>query len=439
MEVNAQKGKVDQPKPYSSGSEVIMEEWIAVLRAADAAARWHVHQRRKGAAQEPYINHLLEVASLAADATHGRDPELVIAALLHDAIEDQEVPSELIAREFGTRVAALVAEVTDDKSLDKVERKRLQVEHAPNKSDAAKIIKLADKTSNVRAIGFAPSPDWSVKRRLEYIDWAKRSFKVFGASARGSRNSSIAPSRKPSGPWPSRNRGPEDARGGMSPHLILHIPHSSRLIPPEERVQLAPDDRTLALELLRMTDAFTDDLFAPTEFEAARVVFPVSRLVCDVERFPEDADEPMALRGMGAIYVRTTDGRPLREHLTPAERARLIETWYRPHHQRLTQSVEQAIADGKTCVIVDCHSFSSRPLPHEPDQDPVRPDICIGTDDWHTPVQLRDALVAAASAGGFSVLVDPTIRRRSGPCNTLPAGAEGPGHHDRDQSTALYG
>jgi len=90
------------------------------------------------------------------------------------AIEDQEVPSELIAREFGTRVAALVEEVTDDKSLDKPERKRLQVEHASKKSDAAKIIELADKTSNVRAIAFAPSPEWSVKRRLEYIDWAKR-------------------------------------------------------------------------------------------------------------------------------------------------------------------------------------------------------------------------------------------------------------------------
>jgi (p)ppGpp synthase/HD superfamily hydrolase len=145
-----------------------------VLRAADAAARWHIHQRRKGTAQEPYINHLLEVASLVADATHGRDPELVIAALLHDAIEDQEVPSELIAREFGDRVAAIIAEVTDDKSLDKPERKRLQIERASKKTDTAKLVKLADKTSNVRAIAFAPSPDWSVKRRLEYIDWAKQ-------------------------------------------------------------------------------------------------------------------------------------------------------------------------------------------------------------------------------------------------------------------------
>jgi guanosine-3',5'-bis(diphosphate) 3'-pyrophosphohydrolase len=150
-----------------------MKEWIAVLKAADAAARWHVHQRRKGAAEEPYINHLLEVASLVAEATHAKDPNLVIAALLHDAIEDQEVPREMIADSFGEDVADLVEEVTDDKTLDKHARKRAQVTYAPKKSDRAKLIKLADKTSNVRAITASPPPDWSVKRRLEYIAWAR--------------------------------------------------------------------------------------------------------------------------------------------------------------------------------------------------------------------------------------------------------------------------
>jgi (p)ppGpp synthase/HD superfamily hydrolase len=143
-----------------------MKEWVTVLRAADAAARWHVHQRRKGSAQEPYINHLLEVASLVAEATHGKDPDLVIAALLHDAIEDQEVPYELIAREFGKRVADVVKQVTDDKTLPKDVRKEKQIEAARGKSDDAKIIKLADKTSNMRAITFSPAPSWSVKRRL---------------------------------------------------------------------------------------------------------------------------------------------------------------------------------------------------------------------------------------------------------------------------------
>jgi guanosine-3',5'-bis(diphosphate) 3'-pyrophosphohydrolase len=144
-----------------------------VGRAADAAARWHVHQRRKGAAEEPYINHLLEVATLVAEATQSRNPKVIIAALLHDAIEDQEVPRDFIAQEFGDDVAALVEEVSDDKSLEKHQRKRIQVETAHKKSDDAKRIKLADKTSNLRAITFSPPPDWSVKKRLEYIRWSK--------------------------------------------------------------------------------------------------------------------------------------------------------------------------------------------------------------------------------------------------------------------------
>src|SRR3954451_3575402 len=149
-----------------------MKEWVSVLTAADAAARWHVHQRRKGSAQEPYINHLLEVAKLVAQATEGADPQLVIAALLHDAVEDQGVKPETIARDFGRHVADIVMEVTDDKSLPKAERKRKQVETAPKKSREAKLIKLADKTSNLRAVATSPAPDWSVERRREYVEWA---------------------------------------------------------------------------------------------------------------------------------------------------------------------------------------------------------------------------------------------------------------------------
>jgi len=151
-----------------------MKELVLVLLAADAAARWHVNQRRKGAAQEPYINHLLEVASLVTEATSGADPNVVIAALLHDAIEDQGVTAATIASQFGKLAADIVMEVTDDKALPKAERKRLQVEHAPHKSREAKLIKLADKISNVLAVANSPAPDWSVERRLEYVEWAKQ-------------------------------------------------------------------------------------------------------------------------------------------------------------------------------------------------------------------------------------------------------------------------
>ena len=93
-----------------------MKAWVTVLKAADTAAHWHAHQRRKGKHEEPYINHLLEVAMLVAEATEGKRPDLVIAALLHDAIEDQEVPRGMIAASFGEDVASLVEELTDDKT-----------------------------------------------------------------------------------------------------------------------------------------------------------------------------------------------------------------------------------------------------------------------------------------------------------------------------------
>jgi GTP diphosphokinase / guanosine-3',5'-bis(diphosphate) 3'-diphosphatase len=149
------------------------KEWLQVLKAADAAAKWHVHQRRKGPAEEPYINHLLEVAMLVAEATVGKDTNLVIAALLHDAIEDCEVPRELIAETFGDDVASIIEEVTDDKSLPKQVRKDEQVKTASKKSLRAKLLKLADKTSNLRAVATSPPADWSVKRRQAYVDWSR--------------------------------------------------------------------------------------------------------------------------------------------------------------------------------------------------------------------------------------------------------------------------
>jgi GTP diphosphokinase / guanosine-3',5'-bis(diphosphate) 3'-diphosphatase len=150
------------------------EKWIMVLKAADAAARAHVNQRRKDAAKEPYINHLLEVATLVAAATEGKDPDLVVAALLHDAIEDCKVPHELIATTFGKDVADLVAEVTDDKTLPKAERKRLQEETAQEKSHRAKVLKLADKISNLRSLVSSPAQDWSVERKREYVNFCCR-------------------------------------------------------------------------------------------------------------------------------------------------------------------------------------------------------------------------------------------------------------------------
>jgi (p)ppGpp synthase/HD superfamily hydrolase len=145
-----------------------------ILMAATFAAERHAGQRRKGAASEPYVNHLLEVAHLVASALTEPDTNLVIAALLHDTIEDVGVTNAEIAGMFGSDVAELVAEVTDDKSLPKAERKRLQIANAPKKSVRAQVIKLADKLSNLRAILDSPPAGWSDERKREYVEWAKR-------------------------------------------------------------------------------------------------------------------------------------------------------------------------------------------------------------------------------------------------------------------------
>jgi (p)ppGpp synthase/HD superfamily hydrolase len=148
-------------------------EWVQVLTAAETAACWHARQRRKGSAAVPYINHLLEVAKLVAEATDGKDPNLVVAALLHDAIEDQNISYATIAQLFGDDVATLVQEVTDDKSIELAQRQRRQVEEAPKKSPRAKILKLADKISNVTSIGNDPPPGWSVQRQRDYVQWGR--------------------------------------------------------------------------------------------------------------------------------------------------------------------------------------------------------------------------------------------------------------------------
>jgi (p)ppGpp synthase/HD superfamily hydrolase len=147
---------------------------LTLAEAYQFAADKHVGQRRKGEAEEPYVNHLTEVADLVARATGGADVELVIAAVLHDTVEDTETTFEEIAARFGPRVADLVAEVTDDKTLPKSERKRLQIDHAAHASPGAKVIKLADKTSNLRAMAFSPPKGWPAARRAEYLDWSRK-------------------------------------------------------------------------------------------------------------------------------------------------------------------------------------------------------------------------------------------------------------------------
>ena len=145
-----------------------------ILDAARFAAERHAAQRRKGRTAEPYVNHLLEVAELLARTAAHLDTNLIVAALLHDTIEDVGVTRQELAERFGEDVASLVAEVTDDKSLAKEARKALQVENAPKKSPRAQALSTADKIANVRSIATSPPANWSFERRVEYVRWARQ-------------------------------------------------------------------------------------------------------------------------------------------------------------------------------------------------------------------------------------------------------------------------
>ena len=142
-----------------------------LLQAARFAAERHAGQLRKGAKAEPYINHPLEVANLISNVGMIDDIDILMAGLLHDTIEDTETSADELTGIFGATCCGYVLEVTDDKALPKARRKELQIEHAPHLSRGAKIVKLADKISNIRDVIDNPAVDWDIQRRREYLNW----------------------------------------------------------------------------------------------------------------------------------------------------------------------------------------------------------------------------------------------------------------------------
>ena len=146
---------------------------VLLMRAAALAAGKHRDQRRKGAEASPYINHPIELARILTEEGGVTDTATLCAALLHDTLEDTETSPAELAAGFGPIISGVVAEVTDNTSLPKADRKRLQVEHAAQISRRAKLVKLADKIANLRDVANSPPTGWSLERRQEYFDWAK--------------------------------------------------------------------------------------------------------------------------------------------------------------------------------------------------------------------------------------------------------------------------
>lgn len=145
-----------------------------LIDALAFAAHKHRDQRRKDVDGSPYINHPIALARVLAVEGGVRESLPLIAALLHDTVEDTETTATEIAQHFGAEVAGVVMEVTDDGTLPEARRKALQIEHAPHISRAAKLVKLADKISNVRDVAASPPAGWPLERRREYFDWAKQ-------------------------------------------------------------------------------------------------------------------------------------------------------------------------------------------------------------------------------------------------------------------------
>jgi guanosine-3',5'-bis(diphosphate) 3'-pyrophosphohydrolase len=145
-----------------------------VFNALAFAAHKHRDQRRKNADASPYINYPIALAGVLVNEGRVTDHVVLCAAILHDTIEDTETTYDELVGEFGREIADVVAEVTDNKALDPAMRKQLQIEHAATASPRAKLVKLADKTSNLRDLGSTPPPELSAERRREYFDWAEK-------------------------------------------------------------------------------------------------------------------------------------------------------------------------------------------------------------------------------------------------------------------------
>ncbi len=182
--------------------------------------------------------------------------------------------------------------------------------------------------------------------------------------------------------------------------IIIHVPHASTWIPESEKKYFVTPN--LQHEIKVMTDHFCDDLFDTGD---EQICFPVSRLICDPERFRDDTQERMSRVGMGAVYIKCSDGTKLKE--IPAKHKEwILREYYDTHHAALETAVAKAIAQQGRCLIIDGHSFYEEALPYEPDQDPWRPDICIGTDEFHTPEKITDTLVTFFRERGYSVAVN---------------------------------
>ena len=178
--------------------------------------------------------------------------------------------------------------------------------------------------------------------------------------------------------------------------LLFHIPHSSVIIPGEYKNDFITD---ISDDLRHMTDWYTDELF---DMDGKKVVFPISRLICDPERFRDDKMEEMFKRGMGTCYTHGYKGNLIRS-LSDERKKEILNRWYDPHHDLLKTETCEMLKKFGICFIIDCHSFPASPLPYETNKALNRPDFCIGIDNFHTPKFITESLANSFFRKGYSV------------------------------------
>lgn len=183
-------------------------------------------------------------------------------------------------------------------------------------------------------------------------------------------------------------------------NILIHIPHRSYAIPNEYKELFYLNDNELFQEQLKMTDSYTNELFDVDGIQ--KLIFPISRIVCDVERFRNEEDEEMTKQGMWVCYTKTSDCEPLKK-VDNKHKQEILHKYYDNHHYNFEKQVEQILEQYKKCLIIDSHSFSSKPLPYELHAQTPRPDICIGTDNFHTSKEIADYFYNAFSELGYKV------------------------------------
>ena len=183
-------------------------------------------------------------------------------------------------------------------------------------------------------------------------------------------------------------------------NILIHIPHSSYFIPNKYKHLFRLKEDELFQEQIKMTDSFTNELFNIKEIY--KLIFPVSRLVCDVERFRNEKDEEMTKQGMWVCYTKTSDLKPLKI-VNNKHKQEILNLYYDKHHKTFERLVEKSLRQNDGCLIIDAHSFPSVSLPYELHSQDSRPDICIGTDNFHTPKKIAEYFYNAFSDLGYKV------------------------------------